>query len=318
MRELADGCRVHGWSFTIAGDKKSPPDFSLDGATFLSLEGQRNSGFRLGKSAPTGKYARKNIAYLHAAREGAEIIVETDDDNKPYKGFWANRDKLQSRVREASSSSKWVNVYKLFTKENIWPRGLPLDRIHDEVTLGEEISCECPIQQGLADSDPDVDAIYRLVLGTECMFDKSAPPVLIKDRHCPFNSQNTTWWREMFPLMYLPFHCSFRMTDIWRSFVAARVARANGVGVLFHAPTVYQERNAHDLARDFADETPGYLNNARIVDELDALELAGGHEHMGDDLTKCYDKLIDMGLVGDAERRLLDDWLEDIADLYII
>ena len=47
------------------------------------------------------------------------------------------------------------------------------------------------------------------------------------------------------------------MTDIWRSFVAQRIAWTNNWSVLFDEPTVWQERNEHDLMRDFRDEVPG-------------------------------------------------------------
>ena len=55
-----------------------------------------------------------------------------------------------------------------------------------------------------------------------------------------------------YPLLYLPAYCSFRMTDIWRSFVAQRIAWENGWRLLFHGPTMEQERNVHDLMKDFA------------------------------------------------------------------
>ena len=32
---------------------------------------------------PLYNYSRKNIGYLLAMRDGAEVIVETDDDNRP-------------------------------------------------------------------------------------------------------------------------------------------------------------------------------------------------------------------------------------------
>ena len=61
------------------------------------------------------------------------------------------------------------------------------------------------------------------------------------------------------------------MTDIWRSFVAQRIAWANNWSILFHEPTVWQERNDHSLMRDFKDEVPGYLHNRRIGEVLDRL-----------------------------------------------
>lgn len=63
------------------------------------------------------------------------------------------------------------------------------------------------------------------------------------------------------------------MTDIWRSFVAQRVAWECGWSVLFHGPTVWQERNDHNLMRDFEDEVPGYLNNSAIREALESLSL---------------------------------------------
>jgi hypothetical protein len=56
----------------------------------------------------------------------------------------------------------------------------------------------------------------------------------------PFNSQNTAWYPKAYPLLYLPSYCSFRMTDIWRSFVAQRIAWENGWAVLFKSPDVYR------------------------------------------------------------------------------
>ena len=52
------------------------------------------------------------------------------------------------------------------------------------------------------------------------------------------------------------------MTDIWRSFVAQRIAWANGWAILFHEPTVWQDRNEHNLMRDFRDESPATSTTA--------------------------------------------------------
>jgi hypothetical protein len=76
----------------------------------------------------------------------------------------------------------------------------------------------------LADENPDVDAIYRLTLPLPIIFNKANNVALGNNSFCPFYSQNRTWFKEAFPLLYLSSHCSFRMTDIWRSFVAQRIA----------------------------------------------------------------------------------------------
>ncbi len=118
-----------------------------------------------------------------------------------------------------------------------------------------------------------------------------------KGAWCPFNSQNTAFWRDAFPLLYLPAYCSFRMTDIWRSFVAQRIAWENGWSILFHEPTVYQFRNDHSLMRDFADEVPGYLHNRKIGDTLAALSLRPGVEQLGANLLACYEELVRVGVM---------------------
>ena len=155
----------------------------------------------------------------------------------------------------------------------------------------------CPIQQGLVDGDPDVDAIYRLVLDLPFQFTAGPSVALGPGAWCPFNSQNTSWWPEAYPLMYLPAYCSFRMTDIWRSFVAQRIAWENGWSVLFHEATVRQRRNPHDLLRDFRDEVPGYLANREICAALQALELEPGGLRVAANMRRSYELSVAHGWV---------------------
>jgi hypothetical protein len=299
----------------LVGDEKSPADFHQPGAVYLDLKSQLSLGFALARQAPTRHYARKNIGYLEAIRRGARVIVETDDDNLPLAGFWQARSLFVDApvLRDAG----WVNVYRHFTGRRVWPRGLPLSEVNAapaSLILPEAERVACPIQQGLAEGDPDVDAVWRLVCDDPVVtFEPGRSVVLAAGSWCPFNSQNTTWWPDAFALLYLPSYCSFRMTDIWRSFVAQRIAGANGWGVLFTSPTVVQERNPHDLMRDFADEIPGYLNNAAIRTVLDSVEIEAGPEQIPDSLIRCYQKLVAMNVLDTAELGLLDTWLKDLA-----
>jgi hypothetical protein len=316
LHRLAEGCRANDIEFIVIGDEPSPEDFKLEGCKFYSIADQLDLSFAFAKACPTRHYARKNIGYLLAAKSGATIIIETDDDNLPYNDkFLVNfrRKQAVSVIRDR----EWVNVYRYFTDVNIWPRGFRLDSIRKippdfESLPTEEI--DGPIQQGLANEDPDVDAIFRLVDGQAVTF-RDDRRVAIDGGWCPFNSQSTRWWREAFPLMYLPAYCPFRMTDIWRSFVAQRICRENGWSVLFHEPHVWQERNAHDLLRDFNDEIAGYSNNGRLCEALDGLDLATGTEELPNNMRKCYSALVDERIVPKDELGLLDVWLEDAATL---
>jgi len=314
LRSLASGSQANGWSFIMIGDAKSPSGFFLEGCDYYDIRRQVRLGLKFAQAAPLNHYARKNIGYVLAARSGAAMIVETDDDNCPVGGFWSARTRTQRLP--VCRDGGWVNAYRYFSESHIWPRGFPLDLIQQAVPAWERLPTEvvdCPIQQGLADANPDVDAIYRLVCSLPQTFRGDRRIALSMGTWCPFNSQNTTWWREAYPLMYLPTYCSFRMTDIWRSFVAQRIAWENRWGVLFHEPTMRQERNEHNLMKDFEDEIVGYLKNKDICEALSSLKLRAGTDHVGENMILCYETLIGMGLLAQGELDLLAYWLSDMA-----
>lgn len=314
LKQYSAECKQRGVPFILIGDTKSPATFHQEGCDFYSVDQQLQLDFSLPSQIPIKHYSRKNIGYLIAIEKGAKQIIETDDDNLPYESFWDTRNlRIQANKLEHTG---WVNMYKYFADTNIWPRGFPLPNILDEIPdLGESEQVDCPIQQGLADENPDVDAIYRLVLPLPIKFQERAPIALGNRATCPFNSQNTTWFKEAFPLLYLPSYCSFRMTDIWRSFVAQRVAWTCGWSILFHQSTVYQIRNDHSIIKDFEDEISGYLNNAKIMQCLNDLPLQEGVAHIHENLRMCYEELVRLGLVDEKELALVDLWIQDLKKI---
>lgn len=308
MRSLAKGVQDKNWLFIVVGDEKSPNEFHLNGAEYLSLDNQLKSSFKISKLLPTGHYARKNIGYLQAIKLGVHVIIDTDDDNFPEKLFWEARNE---QIRSSNIiGSGWINVLQAFTTDHIWPRGFPLNKILSEKIGIDEGYCEkkCCIQQGLVNGDADVDAIYRLISGKEAIFTSRQPITISDKQRCPFNSQNTTWFPDAWPFLYLPSYCSFRMTDIWRSFIAQSYLLRNAYGISFHSPTVFQDRNPHNLMKDFEDEVPGYLNNEEIMQKMDNIPANVGPE---DFLRSAYITLIDSGMIGKNEIELLNAWIED-------
>ncbi|MBX2979233.1 MAG: DUF288 domain-containing protein [Flavobacteriales bacterium] len=313
LHAYAAGCRATAARFILIGDRSSPAAFDLPGCTFHGIEDQLAMHWALARLLPERHYARKNLGYLEAIRGGATVIVETDDDNIPNAEFWSGRGPVvDARYVEQAG---WVNAYRYFTEDPIWPRGLPLDLIRNGMpATSGPLPVHCPIQQGLADGDPDVDAIYRLTGELPVHFQRPAHPLALgPGSWCPINSQNTTWFQEVFPLLYLPSYCSFRMTDIWRGFIAQRIAHVNGWSVLFHHATVVQERNEHDLMKDFGQEVVGYMNNSAIRVALEEVVLTPGAEFMGANMKRCYERLVQMGLLEERELVLLDAWLNDLA-----
>lgn len=304
----------NGGKLVVAGDRKGPASFDLEGVEFLSLAAQLESDFDLARKLTTGHYARKNIGYLAAIKQHASCIYETDDDNAPLDN-WEPRAETVGAV--AVRERGWVNVYRLFSEARIWPRGFPLAALSDSFlslpSLAEETTAvEAPIQQGLVNNSPDVDAIWRLVMDRPFDFEGGPSVLLPRGAWCPFNTQSTWWFPVAYPLLYLPSYCSFRMTDIWRSFIAQRCLWELDLGVVFHAPEVVQQRNEHNLMHDLEDEIPGYLGNKKLVAILEALSLSKGPDVVGANLLRCYEALVEAGIFDAKEPSLLNCWLGDL------
>jgi hypothetical protein len=299
-------------NLTVVGDKKTPSDWAHSGATYLSTEAQQSLGYAICSLLPYNHYARKNIGYVHAIKSGAEVIVDTDDDNLPMEG-WS----FPSFVGNFACTARnlgFVNVYRHFTEQHIWPRGFPLELVTPAnlsfTTNATAQDVKVGVWQGLADGDPDVDAIYRLVLNDPCIFDDRAPIVLSSGTLCPFNSQNTAFTKAMFPLLYLPSFVSFRFTDILRGLVAQPIMWLSGHLLGFSKATVVQERNPHDYMKDFASEIPCFLHPQEVIEIVSAHTTSSST--VGDNLYRAYDGLSRKGIVDAREMELISQWLRDI------
>lgn len=303
---------TEGWSVVVVGDLKTPTDWSAPGIVYLSVAEQDRLFGELSQKIPYNHYCRKNLGYLYAISQGAECILETDDDNIPYENFGKN---LNSTVAaRVVNNSQWINIYKYYTDDHIWPRGLPLDEIHSVGQATEESHSTChPIHQFLADEDPDVDAIYRLVLNKPVMFRNTGNFELSAGCWTPFNSQNTVFFTEAFPLLYLPCHVSFRMTDIWRSFVAQQALWVNNQTVVFRPATVRQVRNEHNLIKDFADEIPGYIDNKKIIRVLQSAAEQFSRPTAADVAARgLWAALFQEAVIPEIEMGIIDAWLNSL------
>lgn len=296
------------YNLIVIGDHKSPNDWNCDNVNYLSLELQKKLPFRLEKALPLNHYSRKMIGYLIAMKD-AGVIIDTDDDNVP-KQNWQFPD--PATFYKTLEGTGFVNIYQWYTKQKIWPRGLPLDLINKrfENQYGEEISGEkVGIWQGLADDDPDVDAIYRLTINEPCIFQNETRIVLKRGLISPFNSQNTLFYPKMFPLMYLPISVTFRFTDILRGLVAQPIMWALGYHLGFTEATVVQKRNEHDLMSDFCSEFPMYQNCSKIINLVSAT--ISSNQSLVDNLFNSYDKLASHGIVDSSEVASVGLWIND-------
>ena len=92
--------------------------------------------------------------------------------------------------------------------------------------------------------------------------------------------------------MYLPSTCSFRLTDIYRSYIAQRILWECNTFLSFHPSTVRQIRNSHDLIEDFYYETDSYIKIDKLAYILDKLKLYKGEGNILKNLILCYEELV--------------------------
>ena len=306
------------WQVVIVGDKKSPklkrqPHPNI---TFLSIEEQEDLDFASYSCCPFNHYSRKNLGYLYAISQGAEIIADADDDNMPYSD-WETSSNFEISDLDIISGSECANVYRYFTDEFVWPRGYPLSTILNghKLSITKIQNPKIAIIQGLVDGDPDVDAIYRLTVGKPVTWRKCNPIVLNKGTFCPINSQNTFWAREAFTYMYLPTTVTFRFTDILRGYIAQAGIWSIGAMAAFTSPSVFQSRNLHDFKLDFIDEIPCYMQVESLIKLLTDADLTGDSVK---DLTEIYKVLHSKGIVSKEEIICVTNWIEDLNKLELL
>jgi hypothetical protein len=308
------------WTIIIVGDINTPPDWEREKYVFyLSIEKQKEYFPKISRLIPIKHYSRKNLGYLYAIIKGAETILDLDDDNFIYK----DADIIFSKYLRGKlliSQKKWVNVYKYFTNKLIWPRGLPLEYIHN---FGKTINTNgyviCPIQQFVVDGDPDVDAIYRIMFPKQkIIFKKNLKP-LIPDKFnwTPFNSQCTLFFKEAFPVLYLPCYLNFRLVDIWRAFVAQSVLWVKDFRLAFREPIGQQIRNKHNLANDFHDEIKGYIFNGIIAEKIEKqlMTLDGRDMNIAEISKRIWEMLIDSNYLPNKEKEIINAWYEIIQSV---
>jgi len=307
INELTEAIKLFAkrknWHVIVVGDKKSPPlnKNPKENIIFLSVDEQKNLGFKSYETCPFNHYARKNLGYLYAIQQGAETIADTDDDNFPYKNWGEDIPNTPKTLIKTISGPKFINIYKHFTKEFIWPRGLPLDTIQDNSNLK------------INKATNELIAVWqRLIINKFVTFDKHDPIALKEGHYCPFNTQNTIWKiKDFFPYLYIPISVSFRFCDILKSYIAQRGFWAMGAKLAFTSASVYQDRNVHNFMKDFLDEIPCYKDVKKVVELLDTLELQGNPKK---DVIKIYKELKNINVVDQSDVNGIQNFVSDITN----
>jgi glycosyltransferase involved in cell wall biosynthesis len=316
ISRLVEDANSQNYELVLIGDKKTSNSLSKihePRVHFYDLDRQHSSRFLSGRTLPINHYARKNFGYLVAAEMGCEWISETDDDNRLFDSFWENQ--VPHKSISNSGGSQWVNIYDTFGFGEFWHRGIPINEVRNanllsisNIDSGLEIGCV----QGLADGDPDIDAICRMLYKPQTKFSNVDSFIVEPGYYSPTNSQLTRWKTEKtLGLLYLPSTVPWRVSDIWRGLIAQRYFAISGLKTQFRGGLGFQDRNEHDLLKDFVDEIEVHRSSHLLLGILQRTEDIELHIFM----RSVYQNLLDQGLVTQEEIPRLDSWLVDVSTI---
>ena len=260
---------MQGWDLVVAGDIKTPHSEYKNNKNLIYLDPDNQEKLDKPLSDMLGWKCiqRRNMAFVYALKHKYDIIATVDDDNIPYDNWGVLYDK--QTVKEYTNDNVFFDPLSVTNYKHLWHRGFPLQHVHeknDNISFSMKPIHTCDVQANLWDGDPDVDAICRMIYKPDCKFDTKE--WFTTDKLTVFNSQNTILKRDALK-HYFMFDGVGRMDDIFGSYILQK----KGFNVVFGPPTVYQDRNEHDLTIDLVKEYVGYENVRNINTSTDFIPM---------------------------------------------
>jgi len=252
------------WTLVVAGDLKTPKDYKLKNGIYISPQEQEKYNKELSDVIGWNNHGRRNFGNLWAKDMNADVIAVVDDDNIPLE-HWGE-DLLvghESDVDVYETDLPAFDPIGVTNYPHLWHRGFPFQLVFKrDYSNKKRLRLKCDIQVDFWDGDPDIDAVCRMIYAPECKFDDEVFP-FSSNKPSPFNSQNIFISKKVLPDYFVLPHISplGRMGDIWIAYHVESL----GYKVVYQEPSVYQDRNDHDLTVDMLDEYIGYERNIEMV-----------------------------------------------------
>jgi len=261
-------CSKSDWKFIIIGDLKTPTaeylllEKQYPNVQYLTPQDQEMRYKELSDILGWNTVERRNIGFIEAYNQGAEIIASVDDDNIPYedwgKDLYVNK---EIYLDTYLTNSPVFDPLSVTHNRYVWHRGYPIELLLERFNVkyaGRSLR-KVLVQADLWNGDPDVDAIARIAYRPNLEFGITAP--YCANVISPFNSQNTFLSREVFPCYaVLPF--VGRMDDIWGGYLLQKTFSGS---VIYNRASVYQKRNEQDVIKNLRDELIGYENTLKFI-----------------------------------------------------
>lgn len=323
--------KLKGWQVLAIGNSRTPADWSLKGAIFLSLEQQATLGFRVVDFLPYDSYVRKSVGYLFAIQHGATKIFDVDDRGEVIDGDLGKhfdvelvgegaRQDIILQYSHENPNRTVVNPYIHFGQRSVWPRGLPLENVgevgHEEfytqVFGGKQF-----IQQGISNGLPDVDSVFYFTRksGLEAFdirFDGHAPKVALpQGMMVPLNSFNTMYHSSAFWGLMLPVSVSTMASDVLRGYWAQRLLWEIGGYVAVYPPTVHRYDRIE--AYPFSEEKDLHINVGRLIKFL--VSWRSSKHRLFEKILELSYKMAEEGFWTDKDVMFTAAWLQDLLSV---
>ncbi|KAK3577024.1 hypothetical protein CHS0354_003093 [Potamilus streckersoni] len=320
------------WCVVIVADRQTQSRFSYmselgyKGENFVFLEPDDHERLypTISKALPWKHFGRKNIGYIYSIHHRAEYICDFDDDNVGLINLTMITAKTNYSylIPCPGWSATMINPYPYFGVDETysWPRGFPLEEIRNPIVTPllckSNVSMTIGVIQSLANKQPDVDAIYRLTRDNPFDFKatlKSHQPLMLpRGSYTPFNAQATLWAKAAFLYIPLPISVDGRVTDIWRSYFAEYFFHKENINLIFSPPYVRQDRNPHNLLKDFDAENDLYMRSKVLINLLS--ELSSTNSSLG--LQQLYEELYKRGYIESEDVKFIHAWVKTVEAIF--
>jgi hypothetical protein len=308
----------------VAGDQKTPHSGVIDllkdvtgeyGINTRYMAPEQQSQWTISDVLGWNTIQRRNIALLEAIKLRPSYIITVDDDNAP-----STHDQVEQIIKMmespgdidiVQSSTGWYNPGE-GCSPTVTHRGFPISQRHEvsDMTFDSRFTVDIAIGAMLWTGDPDIDAIERMVTKPfvkEVEYETIVPPGV----WAPFNSQATVYRADVAPLM-LMWPGVGRYDDIWASYLARRVMDQFKLSVYYGTPSVYQDRNEHDVMSDLSHELFGMQFTDEIVEALKQSDISycKTMEHA---LNTVLGDLLNLDFLPRQTKLAFEAWSLDIA-----
>lgn len=245
---------------------------------------------------------RRNIGFLRAWENGADVLISIDDDNycredSDFVGsHWVvgQQAGADGSARYASGAG-WYNIctdLNAQLQDPFFARGYPYAARAPEkqASVGamqdRAASTKVSVNAGLWLDDPDVDAVSRLSQGPRVQSANEGAVILAPETWSPVNTQNTALLREAIPAYYYV-RMGFalqgmkidRYGDILSGYFLQKCAKHLGHAVRFGDPVADHNRSPHNLFKDLYHELAGMVLVEDMLPWLQELTLSGSNYH---------------------------------------